>query len=85
MDVALWLDYRNFHNKPPLQIVQDCVIVINEVHDEFDDFNDREAIFDVNFLPVVELLQFWYASQGIPALICSKYGKKIHQAHQLTS
>ena len=59
-----------------MQIVQDCVIVTNELHDEFDDFSDREAIFDVSFLPVVELLQFWYASQGIPALTFSKYGKK---------
>ena len=76
VDVALWLDYRNFQNKPPLQVVQDCVIVTNELHDEFDDFNDREAIVDVSVLPFVELLQFWYASQGIPALPFLKYGKK---------
>ena len=43
VDVALWLDYWNFHNKPPLQVVQDCVIVTNELHNEFDDFNDSKS------------------------------------------
>ena len=83
--VALWLDYRNFQNKPPLQVVPDCVNVTNELHDEFDDFNDREAIVDVSVLPFVELLQFWCARQGIPPLPFLKYGKNTSSspAHKL--
>ena len=69
VDVTLWLNYQNSQNKPPLQAVQDYVIVTNELHHEFDDFSNREATFDVSVFPFVELLQFLCASQGIPALL----------------
>ena len=58
--------------KPTLQVVQDYVIVTNELHHKFDDFSNREATFDVSVLPFVELLQFWCASKGIPALLSTE-------------
>ena len=74
-DVALWLECRTFHKKPPLQIVGDFVIVTNDLHDEFDAFKKSEMALDISLLPAVELIQFWQNCQGLSLPAISKYKK----------
>ena len=74
-DVALWLESRAFHKKPPLQIVGDFVIVSNELHDEFNPFKRSEMALDISLLPAVELIQFWQNCSGSSLPTISKYEK----------
>ncbi len=41
-DIQLWLDWRCYHNKPPLKRVFDYVVVPLEVLREFDSFKAQQ-------------------------------------------
>ena len=63
VDVALWLDYHAYHQKPPLRDAFDFVIVDEALHQEFDEFKKKETSPDISDLRLVELLQLWCSTQ----------------------
>ena len=58
-DVALWLDSREFENKPTLRQTCGFVIVNSKLHDEFDHFKERNMEYDYSLLPYIELIDLW--------------------------
>ena len=84
LDVALWLDYREFHKEPLLSDVDDFVFVNSQLHDLFDVFKKAEIKPSHSLVPVVELLRFYCLSQ-CPQLLNSskvvKYGKTYLELH----
>ena len=84
VDVALWLDYRSFHEKPSLQDLGDFVIISLPLHAKLDLFKKAEIKPLYSLLAVNELLQFYSLCQS-PHLIKSrrieKYGKAYLELH----
>ena len=75
-NVTLWLDCRSFCNYSPLKKVDGFVIITSEIHKEFDAYmNAIKELKGLNFLPAIELLQLWHASNKIPLSTVSNYGK----------
>ena len=60
-DVSLWLESREFNNKPPLRTVYDFVIVNSSLHSEFDEFKSEMTHREYSILPTNTLLIFWNA------------------------
>ena len=63
LDVALWLDYREFHKEPLLTDIHDFIVINSQLHDQFDLFKKAEVKRSHSFVPVTELLIFCCASQ----------------------
>lgn len=81
--VALWLDSREFQNKPPLRKACGFVIVNSELQDEFDEFKKQESLPNCLDIEFIQLLQFWAKSedpQPSPPTI-NKYGKTYARLH----
>ena len=63
VDVVLWLDYRAYHRKPPLREALGFVIVDETLHEEFDEFKQRETSLHISYLPPLELIRLWCSTQ----------------------
>ena len=77
VDVALWLDYRAYHQKPSLREALGFVIIDEMLHEEFDKFKQKEIPFmHISYLPPVELLRLWCSTQKScsPSTV-EKFGK----------
>jgi hypothetical protein len=59
LDVAMWLDYRNFRRESPLVDIGDFVIVNPDIHGEFDEFKKGEVRPACSFVLLTELLKFY--------------------------
>ena len=81
-DVLLWIESREFHNKPALRKVSDFVVVNSLQHSEFDEFKSRHTDRDYSVLPINTLLDYWNhyeRTKTLPTLML--YGKlhlKLH-------
>ena len=83
LDVALWLNYREFHKEPLLTDIHDFVVINSQLHDQFDCFKKAEVKRSHSFVPVTELLIFYCISQ-CPRILSSnveKYGKMYLELH----
>ena len=78
VDVALWLDSREYHGEPPLTSLIDFVIVNCQLHDHFDAFKKVAIRQFYSHVNTVELLRF-YCHTKCPDLLRSatvqKFGK----------
>ena len=79
MDVALWMDYREYSGKSPLNEATDDFIIVNfKLHEEFDDFKAMENRLHLNFLHMTELLEY-YCMTKCPSIlelnVIQKFGK----------
>ena len=73
--MALWLEFRAYDDKPPLQQFFDFVFVTPELHNEFDAFKAAEIKPNRSFLPLVALLEYWNVRRPIPSPTVIKYDK----------
>lgn len=79
LDVAMWLDYRNFTRKSSLVDIGDFVVVNPDLHNEFDKFKKGEVKPACSFVPLTELLKFYCLSQNpsfLDSLSVKKFGKE---------
>lgn len=78
----LWMESRNYNNKPPLTEVYDFVIVNSSLHDEFDEFKRKNTSHDYSILPMNELLEYWNTHIKKPSLpILYIYGAQHLKLH----
>ena len=85
LDVALWLDYREFHKEPSLPDVYNFVLVNSQLRNQFDIFRKAEVKPSHSLVPVAELLRFYCLSQCPQLLDCSKvvkFGKTYLELHK---
>ena len=72
VDVAMWLQYREFHNQSPLREVCNFVIVNELLHQQFDAFKKREIFPPYTiYLETNELLALWR-----PLPLIHRFGQK---------
>ena len=64
-DVALWLDARKFQKKPTLHEVNGFVIINMEIHNEFDEFKEKETSTEYSLLENIDLLKLWLKSHNL--------------------
>jgi hypothetical protein len=79
LDVAMWLDYRNFRRESPLVDIGDFVIVNPDIHGEFDEFKKCEVRPACSFVPLTELLKFYCLSHNptfLDSFRVKKFGKE---------
>ena len=74
VDVALWLHYRAYNKLPLLSDDGDFIIVNTELHDDFDDFKNKEVEPGYSYLEVNELLQHFLETKPHDASTVNKYG-----------
>ena len=75
VDVAQWIEYRNYNNEAPLREVFDFVVVNTSLHAEFDEFKRKETHREFSILPVNELLTYWNTyKRSPPLLVLTLYG-----------
>lgn len=81
MDVAFWLQCREFHGKPAVTDAIDFVIVDGELHNDFDAFKRQEVKPSYSWVPVSELLLFsqFTSLHNLPEII--KFGKCYFELH----
>ena len=81
-DVTLWMESRNYANKPPLRETCNFVIINSSLHDEFDEFKRNNTLHDYSILPMNELLEYWNTLIKKPSLpVLSLYGGQHLQLH----
>ena len=79
VDVALWMESRDFNNDSSLREVFDFVVVNQSLHSEFDDFKRKENLCNYSILSVNELLQHWNTYERKPSHpVLTMYGLKLH-------
>ena len=82
VDVTLWLESRNFKKYPPLREVHNFVIINEQLHAEFDEFRKVEIQSDYSYLPLYELLHYWYMHEKNGAVtVMTMYGKPHLKLH----
>ena len=64
MDVALWQDFRTYHNMQPLTDAVDFIIVNFVLHEEFDKYKKSKIESGYSYLKVNELLEFYLFRNG---------------------
>ena len=84
LDVALWLDSREYLGEAPLTDALDFVIVNCHLHDQFDQFRAAETRSCYSHVHMVELLRF-YCQTKSPHLLSSsrvqRFGKSYLNLH----
>ena len=76
VNVALWLEWRDFSNKPEVKEAFDFVVVDDDLFTEFKTFKDKYCSCNFILLVVNELLNYWNEHQRkAPAPIRLLYGK----------
>ena len=86
VDVAQWIEYRNYNNEASLREVFDFIIVNPALHAEFDDFKRKETHDDYNILKVNELLAYWNTFKRSPSLpVLTVYGTPHLRLHYAAS
>ena len=83
-DVALWLDTRKFQKKPTLRKASGFVTVDMEIHDEFDEFKEKETSNAYSLLENIDLLKVRLKSHDLQCLspsIVEKFGKEYVRLH----
>ena len=73
--MALWLNYRSFHEMPWLPDVYDFITVNSQLHHEHDQFKQAEVKLSHSFVPLNDLLKFYCLSQSSHLLNCCKVVK----------
>ena len=70
VDVAQWIEYRNYNkiNEAPLREVFDFVVVNTSLHAEFDEFKRKETHHHYSILLANELLAYWNTYKRNPPL-----------------
>ena len=79
LDVAMWLDFRNFTSESPLVDMGDFVMVNADLHDDFDEFKKSEVKPFCSVVPLTELLKLYCLSQDaslLDTLRVKKFGKE---------
>ena len=81
-DLSLWLESREFNNKPPLRTVYDFVIVNSSLHSEFDEFKSEMTDREYSVLPTNTLLEYWNTfERNSPQPTTMLFGKHHHKLH----
>ena len=81
-DVSLWIESREFNNKPSLRTVYDFVIVNSVLHSEFDEFKSEMTHRDYSILPTNTLLEYWNTfERNPPQPTTMLFGKQHHKLH----
>ena len=63
-DVLLWIESKEFHNKPALRKVSDFVVVNILQHCELDEFKSRRIDHHYSVLRINSLLDYWNHLKG---------------------
>ena len=74
-DVRQWLNYRHYHNKPPLKTVFDYVVVTYELLDEFYQFRAKLPGGEYHFQHS-SIIAFWSKTEQHPILRVETCGKE---------
>ena len=82
VDIALWLDYRAYHNMQSLREERDFVILDFELHEEFDEFKKENIVCGYSLFKMNELLQHYVDQHAqLNAYTIVQYGNTYLKLH----
>ena len=81
IDVALWKDYRAYHNEQPLKAAMHFVVVNYCLYNQFDEFKKIEVKCCCSYLKLIELLEFYICCHDLITSTIARYNNTYLRLH----